>query len=824
MIKSDIKKSRIYPVLVLESIVSERNMNRLSKLLEAFFLIFVIVTLGGALVIAKMDIPAATDINHWLELRLLGVLTVIFGLMVVIFMLRSYLRSSYYFENVINNRYYGKDLYTFTVGRMLYRSPGNDWLAGFLLSDTGKMIMSRCGISPDQIKTFLIARPATPTSLILDQKNLLKLRAFADVLYQENEDFSRFLFTTGIGKEDLLNVCDWVVKMIESEELGSRFWRRENLDRLGSIGKSWSYGQTPRLDKYSEDLLDRPEAQFSAYEVSFHDKVLKQIEDVLVRQTESNILLVGENEPARMEIVWGFVRQVKRGLVLPKLEHKRVILFNNALFLSAFKARGEFEQELLEIFNEAARAGDVILLINDFAGFLSGAAEIGSQVFSLLDSYFATSRLQIIAMTDTDKFHRSLESRGEVMARFEKVLVPELSVDEAVITLLSAVSRVEAENKIIFTFQALKQIVVAAESYFGEGGLSDKARDLIVEIVPWFLSTGRTFVMPADVSSYLSEKTSIPLGEINQEEKKILLNLESVLHERVIGQDEAVSAVAGAMKRARAGVVNTKRPLGSFLFLGPTGVGKTETAKALAAAYFGNEDKLMRLDMTEYQGAGSLEKLIGSFKEGKPGVLSNLIRQNVFGVLLLDEFEKTNPDVLNLFLQILDEGFFSDMDGKKVNARNIIFIATSNAAAGKIWDMVKLGKNPVAARDELINDIVQAGTFKPELLNRFDDTIIFHPLDPVNLKKIASLMLKKLAKRLEPKGINLLVNDYLADRVSREGANEVFGARPMNRYIQDKIEQAVANKIIEGELKPGMSIELSEPPAGSSLPFSIVIK
>lgn len=805
MIKSDIKKSKIYPVLVLEYFVSEKNLARLSKLIVYFFLLFVFVILGGWAVNAKMNFPSLALLDHWLWLKLLGILTITLGLMAIIFMLRSYLRASYYFENVVKNQYHSKDLYTFTVGRILYRTPGDDWLAGFLLSDTGRIIMARCGISAEQITKFLTGRTALPLSITLDSGKLLKLREFVEALYKENADFGRLLYGAGMGEEDLLSVCDWVVKMIESDEMSSRFWRRENLERLGSIGKSWSYGATPRLDSYSDDLLDRPEAQFSAYEVNFRDPQVRQIENVLARGAQSNILLIGENAPVRMDVLMTFVREIKRGRVLNKLEHKRVLLFNTSLFVSSFKERDEFGHELYRVMNEAVSAGDVILVFDDFAGFVSD--RLPFEVFSLLDKYLASSRLQIIAMSDIDKFHRTLESRSDVMARFERVIIPELTAEEAVMTLLSAVDQIEAHNKIAFTFQALKQVVNSADAYLGEGSLTDKSRGLIIELVPWFLKTGRTLVLPADVSSYVAEKTNIPTGTIGEEEKTTLLNLEEVLHGRVVGQDEAVKAIASAMKRARAGVQNAKRPLGSFLFLGPTGVGKTETAKALAAAYFGSEDKLMRLDMTEYQDAEALDKLIGSFKDGKPGILANMIRKNVYGVLLLDEFEKTNQDVLNLFLQILDEGFFSDMDGKRVNARNIIFIATSNAGSSQIWNMVKAGKNPAESKDELINQIVQAGTFKPELLNRFDDCVIFQPLAPADLKQIAMLMIKRLAKRLEPKGVNLTVNDFLAEKVSKEGSNEVFGARPMNRYIQDKVEQTIADKMIAGDLKPGMQVE-----------------
>ena len=824
MTRNDIAKSKIYSVLALESVVSEKTINHLMRFLETMFLGFIIFTLGSSLLIQRLNITNAQASASFVELKMLGILSLNLLLLIIVFLFRSYLNSSYYFENVINNRYESRDLYTFTVGRILYKTPGEDYLRGFLISPVGREIMARCGLDDAQIAKFLDNRlPNFKTSLTLSTDQILKLRGLVVSLYKDNPDFGKFLFTVGIGETDLMNVVDWVVKSIEDREMESRWWRLENLSRLGTIGKSWSYGITPRLDLYSEDLLDRPEAQFSAYEVSFHDKEVSQLEDVLARSSESNVLLIGETEPVRMDVLWDFVRKVKEGSVLPNLEHKRVVLFNTSVLLAGFKERADFENELIKVLNEAVKAGDVILVFNDFASFLSSADSLHSQVFSLLDKYFASSRLQIIAMSDTDKFHHSLETRSEVMSRFEKVVVRDLSVDETVVTLLESVDKIERSTNVHFSYPALKQIVISADSYLQEGSLSEKAKDLVAEIVPWSMKSGKFILLNEDITNYISEKTNIPLGQITEKEKTVLQNLETVLHERVIGQDEAIKAIAGTMKRARAGIQNQKRPLGSFLFLGPTGVGKTETAKALAISYFGGEEKLMRLDMTEYQDEEALGKLIGTFNDNKPGILSNMIRENTFGVLLLDEFEKTNKEVQNLFLQILDEGIYSDMNGKKVNARNIIFIATSNAGAGLIWDLVKQGKDPAEAKDAIVNEIVNSGVFKPELLNRYDEVVIFHPLSPDNLFKIAGLMLKRLAKRLEQKGIDLVVNDYLAGKVSKEGSNEIFGARPMNRYVQDKIEQMVADKIIAGEIKPGSRVEFGEAPGGDSTAFSVSI-
>jgi ATP-dependent Clp protease ATP-binding subunit ClpA len=305
-------------------------------------------------------------------------------------------------------------------------------------------------------------------------------------------------------------------------------------------------------------------------------------------------------------------------------------------------------------------------------------------------------------------------------------------------------------------------------------------------------------------------KTGVPTGEIETAEKSKLLNLEKILHQRIIGQDEAVNAISSSLRRARSGIESKNRPLGSFLFLGPTGVGKTETTKALAEVFFGDEKKIMRLDMSEYSGDNALRKLLGSFESGHVGTLTSLLRENQYGVLLLDEFEKAERPVHDLFLQILDEGIFSDMVGKKVNARSLVIIATSNAGSDIIWDFVKQNKSLAENKQQIIEQIVHQNIFRPELLNRFDGVILFHPLDETMLRQVATLMLQKLARRLEEKSLKLRIGGELVNYLVKVGSDPAFGARPINRAIQDQIEDTVARRLISGELHPGSEVVLTE--------------
>ncbi|MFA5736853.1 MAG: AAA family ATPase [Candidatus Paceibacterota bacterium] len=806
-----LKSSRLYPILVLDSLIGEKKRNWLINI-SGTLVLFLLLPILTFEIFGNLFLAPFFAVWASLAPRFWGATFICLAFYFSSKLLDFYFNDSYYFENVALNRYTNDDIFSITVGRILFLAEKGDALRGFFLSAVGKEILLRLGIEEEAQKEFLINRQLVseiPPRTLTD--GVLKLRSLVLFLYKKNPDFAQFLKKFGIIEKELLGATDWVVYRIEFGEFSKRWWSKSNLNKIPGLAKDWGFGATFTLDKYSWDMAQGLRYSSIGHDYSLHSLEITQLENILAKDKEANAILVGNSRDESLDVAWHLVRKIQNRNILPVLEHKRVVLFNASVFLSNFKDRSNAERELLKIFSEAQKAGNIILVIDDIYNLMIGFQTLGSSFLSLVEEYLQSNAFQIVAVTTNDIFHRFLAVNIELMNFFDRIFVKEINSEMLIHGLEETVWQIEAKYKLFFTYQSLLEIIWGADNYFAESSSSDKVVDLIAEIIPWAQKLELKIIKKNDVQKFISSKTNTPLGEIGVEERTKLQNLEIEIHKRVVGQIEAIKSISGALRRSRAGIRNLNRPIGSFLFLGPTGVGKTETAKALAEVIFGRESSLLRLDMSEFQNEEALTKLIGSFETGKTGILVDMLRENPYGVLLLDEFEKTNREVLNLFLQILDEGVFSDMRGKKVNARNIIFIATSNAGAELIWKNFKQKDEEKNTANNLINYIVTKGIFRPELLNRFDATIVFEPLSSEALEEISRLMLVKLSKRLTKQGLELLVNDYLVKTVATLGANEVFGARPMQRFIQDNIEQKIAESVIGGNLTQGDKIEFKEP-------------
>jgi ATP-dependent Clp protease ATP-binding subunit ClpC len=724
----------------------------------------------------------------------LGAFFVFLSFLMVLFSIESFFGS-----------YYGKHESELISSGILYSSKG-DLLRSFLKSKFGQRVVLRTEIPKDVIRDFLEQGGREMVS-VTPEDDVGGVKDLALFILEKDATFKKLLASFGIDKKNLENILDWVVVDFEKEYRREAWWWPEFLSKIPGMAKDWNFGRLFYLVKYGEDLATKALSQSAEFDVKEFGNEVSQLEAILSTGRQANALIIGEAGVGVIDLILEFVRKLNRGKIHPALEHKRAFRLNWNNLVAANKDKTALESEILNVLNEAERAGNIILVIENIPDFILSVNAMGIILSSLLKPYLNSSSLQLIATTDNHKFHLHIEKDPELSANFSKIGVEETGEHKTIKIIENTVRKIEKKKGLIFSYPAIKEIVTAAMQYFPGSVMPDGAIDLLFEII----ASGQIrhgHVSRETVLDFVEMKTKIPLGKLESTEKEKLLHLESILHERIIGQEEAISVISNAMRRTRADIRNTKKPIGTFLFLGPTGVGKTETAKALSAVFFGDERFMMRLDMTEYQKADSLERLIGSFNSGKPGVLSTMLRESPYGVLLLDEFEKAEKDVLNLFLQILDEGFFSDMDGKKVGLRNVIIIATSNAASDYIFQIVKEGRDLEKMKDDIVHKIVDTGIFKPELINRFDASVIFHPLDKSQLFQIAKLMLGKLRKRLADKGIDFIVTDELAMAIATEGSNEIFGARPMNRYIQDKIEQYVAEKMIAGEIIGGSRIEL----------------
>ncbi|HBD24603.1 MAG: hypothetical protein A2566_02680 [Candidatus Zambryskibacteria bacterium RIFOXYD1_FULL_40_13] len=699
---------------------------------------------------------------------------------------------------------------SYVVSEIVRKINKGDVVSGLFQSTAGRVLAIRMDIPLEDLDSFLANKKTAlgvgQVEISTEEKNDL-FESFVVSVYKQDKEFKDFLFRYSIQEKDLAGTARWITKQYEKEKRARRWWGRDNLSKFGGVGKDWSYGKAFILEKYAskiEELYD-----FSAHGLGHHTKEVDEIENIISGRKQGNIMLVADDDLLKMDILIEFSKKILGGKI-PALQNKLLFVLDVNNVIVSKKTKAEFEEEMVGLMSGVRRAENIILIIPNLPSNIINSNALKSDLLGLIGPYLDSSSLQVIAMSDTKNFHEFIEANISAMEKFETMLLKEDTEDNLVYSLEKRTAELEQKYDVFFTYPSLVAIAENVSRYFMGQIISDKAQDILVELPQFVLKQKRKIISKKDVLDMIQVKTDIPVGEITEKEKDKLLNLEKILHERVISQDEAITAIGSTLRRARSGIESGSKPMGSFLFLGPTGVGKTETAKALSEVFFDSDKKIIRLDMSEYSGEDSLSKLLGSFETGKQGVLTSMLRENQYGVLLLDEFEKANTEVHNLFLQILDEGIFSDMVGKKVNARNLIIIATSNAGSNIIWNYVKESKNLAENKQKVIDQIISEGLFKPELINRFDGVILFHPLNDIHLKQIASLMLKKLAKRLEEKSLELVITDELLDYLVQKGSDPLFGARPINRAIQDEVEEVIAKKLISGDIKPGSQVTLTK--------------
>ena len=636
-------------------------------------------------------------------------------------------------------------------------------------------------------------------------------------IFENSPIFQRILMEINLKKDDLLNLISWSERIQEKISFSKRFWEKENLLKKGSIASDWASGYTITLDQFSTDWTEIIKKK-GFEEIIGHQEEIAQIERILSRREINNVLLIGEPGTGGMSIVQELARKSFFNLSLPEVNSKRVVVLDIVSILSRAGSPEEVEAVLDRIFKEAITAGNVILVIDDFHNYIGQETRPGIiDITGAITPYLALPQFQIIALTNFPGFHKFIEPNPSLLNLFEKVEVLEISENETIYVLENLALLLERKYKLFITYQAIRDIVSLSARYFPNLLFPKKAMDLLDEIAIYVSHYTRAkFILPEHVARVVSDKTQIPVGEVEKKEKEILLNLEKLIHQRIINQEEAVKEISTALRRARADITVRKGPMGGFLFLGPTGVGKTESSKALAEVYFGSEDKMIRLDMSEFQNISDIKRLLGSIEE--EGLLTTSVRENPFSLILLDEIEKAHKNILNLFLQVLDEGYLTDGLGRKVDFKNTIIIATSNAGYQIILEALKKNKPMAEIKDKLLDFLFKEGIFRPEFINRFDAMVVFKSLTKENLMAIAELLLQKLKKNLSQKNIDLEITLPLKEKIVELGYNPIFGAREIRRVIQDKVENILASAILSGKIKTGNKVKVD------SKDFSLIVK
>ena len=681
---------------------------------------------------------------------------------------------------------------------------------------------------------------------------------------------SRLLNTMGISVQKLY--IDLLAAMGEDAPSIKDEMQRGNSGKRGS--------STPALDSYSRNLTQMA-LDGKLDPVIGREHEIQRVIQILSRRTKNNPCLIGEPGVGKTAVVEGLAQRIAAGDVPDTIADKRVMTLDLSGMVAGSKYRGEFEERIKKVIAEVVEAKDVLLFIDEIHTIIgAGGAEGALDASNILKPSLARGELQLIGATTINEYRKYIEKDSALERRFQPVTVDEPSEEESIAILKGLRSRYEEHHRVEITDDALEAAVKLSSRYINDRFLPDKAIDLIDEAASKVRLSNYT--KPSKIKDYeaqiddleeekesairdeayekagdikkkqekLKEKirltlekwekeketrklvvgenevadvvagwTKIPVKKLAQEESERLKNLEGILHERVVGQEEAVTAVSKAIRRGRIGLKDPKRPIGSFLFLGPTGVGKTELSKALAEAMFGTESALIRVDMSEYMEKHSVSKMIGSppgyvgYEEG--GQLSEKVRRNPYSVILFDEIEKAHPDVFNILLQVLDDGRITDAQGRKIDFKNTIIIMTSNAGAENIIAPKRLGfgvATDAKADHEFMKGRVMEEVkrlFKPEFLNRIDEIIVFHQLTKEHMKGIADIMLRGIEKRSkEQLGITLTVNEAAKDLLIDKGYDDKYGARPLRRTIQSLLEDKMAEEILDGKLKKGVNVEV----------------
>lgn len=611
-----------------------------------------------------------------------------------------------------------------------------------------------------------------------------------------NQEFQRIVYLEALYQKDLANK--------------RFFWRKGFLNQILPIGRYWHYGYTYFLDQSSIDLTEFDPTEYSNSKLVGHTNELELVVMALEKSFQNNVILIGGTGVGKKTLFHRLAYQVRFELLDKKINEFRFLLVDLALAVAKARESGRDVNSFVNgLFTEASNAGNIVLILENVGNFLEPSENFPINLGAIIDKYLNLPSFRMIMTATENDFHRVVEKHQNVLKNCQLIEVDQYDEDQTIEVLYQNFKKME-KYSILFSYQGFREIVRLSDALGRIAPLPGRAVNLANDMISFARKKAYQQITKEVVLEFVSMKTGFNQGAIGETEKNRLLNLEDILHQRVVGQRQAISQLSNAVRKMRAGIRDKKRPVGSFLFFGPTGVGKTETAKALAETYFGNENRMLRFDMSEFQNQTAIDRLIGSKILNQTGILTSQVKDKPYSLILLDEIEKAYPGVLDLFLQVLDEGVIKNGFDETISFRNCIIIATSNAGAGLIQELVRKGVDAEEINLQLTDEIVKKDYFRVEFLNRFDDLIFFSPLDSNQLISIVSLKLAKISQRIDrEKGISITFGEGVPMKIIEKGYDPVFGARSIIRYLSKNIEDQIARKIISGDSSAGSQIHLT---------------
>lgn len=673
----------------------------------------------------------------------------------------------------------------------------------------GQFFVARFGIGPTFLQQLVSNNPADIEPVWQEALSLKKELGLQQItggvlvvaLIRQIAQRDSLLAHLQLDEADLLNGIRWYERLQELIEA-----HEDAPKNPGGIGRDWSFGWIPTLSRFGSNISEGIHMSIGSVELEAHQEALGQITTSFQNNGSHSIALVGQTGAGKTEVVYALAKELMNpDSKLPSsIKYHQVFLLDASSLVAAAPGRGELENLVTRILGEAYAAKNIIVCLDNAQLFFEegvGSVDLTAVLLPILQA----GRLPIILTIDEQRYLQISQRSPELANTVQKIMIEQASAEETMRVMQDQLISYEFKYKVTYMYQALKEAYRLSERYIHELVMPGRALRLL-ESAAQYPEDG--LVTSRSVQQAIEKSSGVKVGVTDtDDERDMLMHLEENIHQRMIGQEKAVSVVSDALRRARAGVRNQNRPIGTFLFLGPTGVGKTELAKSLAAVYFGNETQMVRIDMNEFVSPDDVRRLIADGAKD-PGSLTAQMMKQPFSVVLLDEIEKAHSSVLTTLLQLLDEGILRDENNKEVSFRDAIVIATSNAGAERIREYIERGYTLEQFEEQLVSELINSNIFRPEFLNRFDEIVVFSPLSKDNLIKVVDLILVGVNKTLEPQKISVSVSDEAKKYLVEAGYDPRLGARPMRRVVQKAVENTVAKEVIAQRVQPGGTIDI----------------